>query len=170
MIRKAAVSDSEDIARIHVETWRKAYEGIIPADYLHGLSIETRAERWAQMLAEESHGTKVALNENHEVIGWTRSGPSRDEDGEGAGELYAIYLCSKYWGKGIGRELMSDALHELLETGFNTVTLWVFADNKRTIRFYEKAGFKLDGAEKTIEISGRKLREVRYRLIQHFDR
>ncbi len=45
-IRKAMSNDAEDIARIHVESWRTTYAGVIPDLYLRELSIESRKKTW----------------------------------------------------------------------------------------------------------------------------
>ncbi|TMD25492.1 MAG: GNAT family N-acetyltransferase, partial [Chloroflexi bacterium] len=42
--------------------------------------------------------------------------------------------------------------------------LWVFAANDRARRFYERAGWRLDGGTRTWEASGAALPVVRYRL------
>lgn len=37
-IRKAAVEDAAAIAKVHVDSWRTTYKGIMPSDYLNSLS------------------------------------------------------------------------------------------------------------------------------------
>ena len=63
MIREAQREDACDIARIHVSTWRDAYDGIVPASYLNGLSVKKRQERWESMLSESTDGTLVIEND-----------------------------------------------------------------------------------------------------------
>ena len=63
---------------------------------------------------------------------------------------------------GVGGELMSAALSSLRSAGFTTATLWVLADNDRAIRFYERAGWRADGAEQSADIMGVQLSEIRY--------
>jgi hypothetical protein len=45
-IRAAAPADTEAIGRVHVETWRSAYRGLVSDAYLAGLSPAERAVRW----------------------------------------------------------------------------------------------------------------------------
>lgn len=162
MIRPATVGDAGDIARIHVETWRQAYKGIVPDSYLDGLSVERRAENWGKTLAESTAGTLVAVDAKGGVVGWVSFGASRDEDGRGGGEVYAVYLQASEWGKGIGRELMAAAERGLAERGYSAFTLWVLELNSRTRRFYDKASYQPDGAKKTILLGGKELVELRY--------
>lgn len=162
-IRKAKKSDAVSIARIHVDTWRVAYAGIIPEGYLSNLSMESHEQRWARVLSKSTNGTLVAVMPDGQVVGWASFGLSRNSDGEGVGELYAIYLDVDYWGKGMGRQLMDNALSHLHGDGFAIVTLWVLQENSRARTFYEKVGFAPDGTSKVIEIDGKILTELRYR-------
>lgn len=163
MIRPAAVADAGEVARIHVETWRHAYRGIVPDSYLDGLSVERRTESWAKTISEGKTGTLVAVDERGRAAGWASFGASRDEDGSGFGEVYAVYLQAADWGKGIGRRLMAAAERGLAERGFSVFTLWVLELNARTRRFYDKSGYRPDGAKKVINLEGRELVELRYR-------
>lgn len=162
-VRTANESDAADIARIHVDTWRVAYVGIVPDSHLSRLSKAAREKRWAETLSKSTKGTRVAVGPDGQVVGWTSFGPSRDSDGQDIGELYAIYLDHSHWGEGIGRELIDDAVSLLHDDGFTSITLWVLQENSRTRAFYEKAGFSHDGASKVIEIDGKELVELRYR-------
>jgi ribosomal protein S18 acetylase RimI-like enzyme len=172
-IRDAVVADAGGIARVHVDAWRGAYAGIVPEGYLARLSKEEREKRWSAALEKSTESTRVAVSECDDVLGWTDFGPSRDADGESlktgteagsVGELYAIYLDPPHWGRGIGRDLLQDALAILRDRGFDSITLWVLEDNTRTRRFYEKAGFVFDGTSKTITVEGKELVEIRYRI------
>ncbi|WP_143247767.1 GNAT family N-acetyltransferase [Alloalcanivorax xenomutans] len=162
-IRTANKADAADIARIHVDTWRAAYTGIVPEGDLSRLSKADREKRWAKTLSESANGTHVAVGSDGLVVSWTSFAPRRDSGGRGIGELYAIYLDHSHWGEGIGRELMDDAVSLLHYHGFTSITLWVLQENSRTRAFYAQAGFSHDGASKVIEIDGKELVELRYR-------
>ena len=58
---------------------------------------------------------------------------------------------------------MDASLDRLRDLGFTEVTLWVLDTNERSRRFYEAAGFALDGATKLHEIGGQAVTEFRYR-------
>jgi GNAT superfamily N-acetyltransferase len=100
-----------------------------------------------------------------EVIGFVGCGRSMDEDAEeDTGEVYAIYLRPEVVGTGVGRSLFFRANDHLRASGFRRATLWVLAENARTRRFYEIAGWRADGTEKTEDWDGFPLREARYRI------
>jgi len=55
--------------------------------------------------------------------------------------LYAIYLERAVLGRGVGRRLLTYALHDLRLGGYGAATLRVLDGNARAIRFYEAAGW-----------------------------
>ena len=162
IIRQARLDDATDIACIHVETWRDTYAGIVPANYLDRLSIEQRQNRWTAILTRSTDKTIVLTDTSERVVGWASYGPSRDDDGNGHGELYALYLTSTDWGKGYGRQLILAVENRLTELGFANFTLWVLEQNARARRFYKRAGYQYDGSRKTIVIDEADLFELRY--------
>ncbi len=162
-IRRAEISDASEIARIHVETWRIAYAEIVPSSYLARMSKEGRARSWEHKLSDANEEVRVAALADGSIAGWISFGPSRDKDDKETGEVYAIYVDQSHWGQGTGRTLLTDAILHLGRKGYSSVSLWVLEENRRAKRFYEKAGFGLDGATKSIEIDGSELCEFRYR-------
>ena len=91
-------------------------------------------------------------------------GPSSDQDAaQGTGEVYAIFLEPDVVGTGVGRALFAQGVGDLRSLGFARATLWVLENNAPTRRFYEIAGWRTDGTEKTEDWNGFPLREVRYR-------
>lgn len=160
MIRKATVADAEAIATIHVRTWQTAYAEIFPAEFLANLSVERRVAAWREQLANNPGLTFIA-EENGLVTGWVSGGLSIDADAVGASEVQAIYVLPEYWDKGVGGELMR-AIEQALPPSHSTI-LWVLRDNQRALRFYEKLGYKADGAEEELERGGVKRWKIRLR-------
>jgi ribosomal protein S18 acetylase RimI-like enzyme len=164
LVRGATPDDIRAIATIHVETWRAAYAGTVPAAHLAALSIDEREVRWGNILATSEAPTLVVEGERG-VVGWCSYGKSRDPDrAPETGELWAIYVAPAHWSTGAGRALWLEARRALFEGCFCEATVWVFRGNARAIRFYERAGFVLEpGIDKTVTIGGAALVEVRLR-------
>jgi GNAT superfamily N-acetyltransferase len=161
VIRPATPADAEGIARVHVRTWQQAYAHVFPADELEAISLERRIDYWRPVLAGS---TGVLVTEvGGEVAGFASVGSCRDADGEGVGELFAIYVDPAHWGTGIGRDLGIAADDALRGLGFDEATLWVLEDNPRARRFYEAGGWRLDGGRRTGTHLGVETVEVRYR-------
>ena len=66
-------------------------------------------------------------------------------------------------GAGVGRTLLAAAQAELTRLGYTEAVLWVLPNNARACRFYEVAGWITDGIQRTSEVLGVAVPEVRYR-------
>jgi ribosomal protein S18 acetylase RimI-like enzyme len=88
------------------------------------------------------------------VVGFVTFGPSRDRDTVGLGEIYALYVDPGRYEGGVGRLLMAHARQRLKEQGFEAAVLWVLLGNERAARFYEREGWKPDGATREEEPYG----------------
>jgi GNAT superfamily N-acetyltransferase len=163
MVRAATPDDATEVARVHVRSWQVGYRGLLPDAYLDGLRPEDRAAHYT--FGDTSPGrpaTIVAVVEGT-VWGFTTTGPSRDDDAVGAGELLAIYVDPDRWGHGAGRLLIAAGRDRLGRQGFVDVILWVLAGNDRAQRFYHADGWVPDGSRRQQEVWGVMADEVRYR-------
>ena len=50
-VRAATADDAAGVARVHVDSWRATYKGLMPDAVLDGLSVDNRAD-WLAALAE----------------------------------------------------------------------------------------------------------------------
>ena len=97
-------------------------------------------------MAETVVAETVVAENDGAVVGFCGYGPSRDDDASpGTGEVYAIYLLEEIAGRGVGRELCVHANRRLHALGYRSVTAWVLESNVRARRFYEAAGWTVDG-------------------------
>ncbi|MFI6460706.1 GNAT family N-acetyltransferase [Streptomyces sp. NPDC050538] len=163
-IRPMTLADCDRVSEVRVLGWQFAYRGLMPQTFLDGLSATADAERRRARFAE-SDGSVLNLvaSVRDEIIGWAALGPYRDDElRAGDAELYAIYLNPKHVGTGAGRALMQEALRRCAALGHDRVYLWVVRGNARARRFYERAGFRTDGAEEPYEVEGVLVPEVRY--------
>jgi ribosomal protein S18 acetylase RimI-like enzyme len=161
-VRNATVEDAASIGRLSVRVWQGAYRGQMPDEYLDSLRPEGRTSYWHRILHQPHDEVSVIVAEQAgEIIGFVSSGPA---DGpEGTGELYVINVSPDHWGTGAGRVLLEAAERELARLGYAEATLWVLPSNARARRFYENAGWTADGSERTAEVLGVVLPELRYR-------
>jgi len=149
---------------VHVETWKVAYRGQLPDEYLDDLDAtrSRRAPIWQRAIDSPAQRVFVALRDGT-VVGFVSVGPADDKTlAADVGELYAIYVHPRAWDVGAGRGLMTRAVQALRELGYARAVLWVLGSNERARRFYEHAGWTADGATKVEERPGVALHEVRY--------
>jgi ribosomal protein S18 acetylase RimI-like enzyme len=165
-IREAVPADARAIAEIHVRSWQSAYRGQLADEYLDGLSVEDRLEQHRRSLEEpQSEWRTWVAQEGGDVAGFAVTGPSQDADAtERTGEVYAIYLEPERVGTGAGRELFDHAVGDLRQRGFDAATLWVLQTNERARRFYEVAGWALDGTVSTERVDCEMRPTLRYRI------
>jgi len=169
-IRNCEFNDIPDIAHIHVLSWKDTYRGLVPQDYLDGLSIEAREKGWESIFRDETSEDSNVLMAyvNNLPAGFISFGQARDATMKGRGEIYAIYLLKEFWSKGIGFLLFERARETLLKEGFSECYLWVLDTNKNAIDSYSRWGGTLDGAlSKNENIGSQPIREivVRFSLV-----
>jgi GNAT superfamily N-acetyltransferase len=150
-IRAAKPEDARPIAEVHVASWRHAYRGVLPADYLDRLSVHDREAMWLSAFADPDPRSGALVAEmTGRIVGFASFGPSRDEGvADETGEVPAIYVAPAVLGTGVGRKLFEAVTLTLREAGFRRATLWVLEANTSARRFYEKAGWTWDGAVST---------------------
>lgn len=162
MIRQATAADAPAIARVHGESWRTTYGGIVPDKVLANLSVERREQQWARILGnpEATGFVCVAADKTGTIIGFASGGPEREHDPVYTGELYAIYLLAEAQGKGMGRTLTQLAAERLAAAGHQAMLVWVLAANP-SCHFYAALG-GTPIREKPVTIGDATLTEVAY--------
>lgn len=161
-IRAANPDDAAGIARVHVESWRTTYRGIVPSEYLERMSPERRERFWGSVIAQADSPALVyvAASPSGEVLGFAYGGTEREGNASYTGELLAIYLLEQQQRLGVGRRLFASVVEELLRHGHASMLVRVLRDNPSR-GFYERLGGQYV-AEKPIDIGGTELIEVAY--------
>lgn len=80
VVRQARESDAPAIAEVHVASWRGAYRGLLPDEYLAGLRVERRTHMWSQILADPDVDVFVSLDKRECLVGFASLQISRDSD------------------------------------------------------------------------------------------
>ena len=180
-IRPATLNDAQSIARIRVQGWRFAYQGLISQDYLDSLSVAEDAERMRGYLSQlpqnspprrsasvqgSSDGEKqsfILAVRGDAVLGFCSfsAAPDKADRAERAtpggtmvARLHSLYIDPDTLGQGIGHALMNHALSTFAAWGCEHATLWVLEGNSRAISFYERQGWRCTGATKVDQSFG----------------
>ncbi len=149
--------DRMAISEIYEESWKYAYKGIIPQDFLNSIP----KGRWLSNLDNPTWKTLICVDDGR-IMGTSSFCRSRFEQFHDWGEIISIYLLPDYMGKGFGKTLMKFAISELKMQGYENIFLWVLEENIRARRFYEKIGFLPTDVFLDDNIGGKDLREIRY--------
>ena len=180
-IRPATPNDAQAIARIRVQGWRFAYQGLISQDYLDSLSVAEDTERMRGYLSQFPQNSPLSRSEfvqgsgdgekqsfmlavrGNAVLGFCRFSATPDKidradratPGETMnGRLHALYIDPGALGQSIGHTLMNHALSTFAAWGCERATLWVLEGNSRAISFYERQGWRCTGATKVDQSFG----------------
>lgn len=151
--------DPLQISNIYEQSWKHAYKGIIPQQFLDSIP----SGRWVKSLDTPGR-THFAAELDGKLIGTASICPSRWEKHKDCGEIVSIYFLPEYIGKGFGGALFDRCVSELTKQGFERVILWVLEENLAARRFYERNGFVCTGEYREDSIGGKPLREVLYAL------
>lgn len=159
LIRKAKIQDAESIAKVHIDTWRTTYKGIVPDEKLDNMSLERDIEMQRKFISNEEVTTLVC--EIHgQVIGFACCGERRDGPEKFKGELYGLYISKEYQGRGIGNKMVEEVVKELKSREYSSMLLWALEENS-SCKFYEKLGGQKVG-EQYLEYAGKKVRAAAY--------
>lgn len=147
-IRRAVIEDAKGIARVHVDSWRTTYKGIIPDDFLNNLSYEQRTELWKKNIAKEDNYVVVAENNEGQIVGFADAWKRETNLVESSSDLTSIYLLEEYQGQGIGKKLFKELFEHFKQLGYVKIFVEVLEENN-TRYFYENYDAKL---VKTVQI------------------
>lgn len=166
IVRDAKAEDARSVADIHVAAWRAAYRELMPAGYLASLSVDERTEMWTKSIIRGGP-SKLAIAEiDGAIAGFCSFGPTRDALPDDVAEIYAINVSPERWRLGAGRALCEHALRQAALREHKTMSLWVVKGNDPARRFYERLGYRPDGAERAnSQLVPIPFDEVRYRRL-----
>jgi len=173
-LREARLEDAEGMARVHLQSWREAYAGIIPDEILKNLDLAERVKGWKNQLGPSYEGARfnfVAEDPSQGIVGFSSGGPLRQDFGKemkfpedlkgvSDGEFYAIYLLKSHQGKGSGKKLFDCVVDGLKARGFRSMMVWVLKENMPARKFYEARGGVAIG--KAVITIGRQLDQIAY--------
>ncbi|MGW8985457.1 N-acetyltransferase family protein [Streptomyces parvus] len=137
-IRAGSRDDVEQIAALHVDSWRTAYAGIMPDSYLSGPLGAEKLDLWRARTAEPDPATGLFVAvDGREITGFAYTTPRSD----GRILLDNLHARPGRTGSGIGGRLLRHTLAwAAAEHGGRDLYLEVLSANTRAIAFYERHG------------------------------
>jgi len=139
-LREATAADAPALARLHAQSWRGFYRGVMSDAYLDGDIDADRAAFWADALALPAPGQAVIVaQEEGDLAGFVHLHANHDE--AWGSYVHALHVAEAFQGRGIGARLM-DAVGEWCERHGTRggVWLWVLEPNAPARGFYERIG------------------------------
>jgi GNAT superfamily N-acetyltransferase len=170
-VRPAEPSDAAEIARIQLVTWRAAYRDLLPAEVLDALDSDEAEATWRHTI-EQGPARVFVATEGRWHVGFVAAGVSPQDDSAGADgtptpdadqvALVSTLLVEPRWGRrGHGGRLLAAAGEAMRADGLARGISWVAEQDKASLAFWDRVGWKADGTVRTLDAGGRPLREVR---------
>jgi len=163
-VRRARPADAAGIGAVHVSSWRSAYAGVLPDDYLANLSV-ARQTAYYDRAIRIGLGVHVAVQADAEmpsgsrVIGFSTARRLRG-NAVAEGEVETLYVLDDWKEYGLGRQLLRASGQHLAAMGCKSAFAWVLRDNP-SIFFYERLGGKRV-ATSTTRVGGSDLVQTAY--------
>ncbi len=155
-------------ARLRVSmSTHAAYRGIYTDEYLEGLSVEDRAQRWAETgkghlaIDDPRYGVFIAIDKGKHV-GFADIGPC-DFGTEAQAKLYAMYIDPDCQGSDIGKALFRECVAHAKKHGFKSMTIEVLSRNDQGRHFYERMqGTPVPESEQLVSAGGTMEKVISY--------
>ncbi|MGC4940523.1 GNAT family N-acetyltransferase [Kribbella sp. DT2] len=140
-VRGARATDLLGAAEARIASWRGAFTGLVPQEFLDAMDAEAIASGWRESL-DAGRSRLYVAEFGGRIVGYAGVGPERDPSApRTTGELYALFVRPDAWGAGAGRALTGAAVDDLRAHGCDRVNLWVLEANARARAFYNRCGF-----------------------------
>ena len=132
--------DAEELAQVHVRSWRQTYAGLLPDLYLARLSEPLHARRWRKRLLRATPGeVDLTAADRDGLVGYISGGPLRGGPADEA-EVTTLYVLRSAQGQGLGRRLLGAAARAMMDGGLKRLSLTVLRGNDQAVAFYDAMG------------------------------
>jgi ribosomal protein S18 acetylase RimI-like enzyme len=139
LIRTATSTDCAAVAKIQVDSYRNAYNSLMPTEYLDAFSYAEQEQDWKDWLDRESGLLLVAENEPGHIIGYVLVQLASEEETAFECEVVALHVNRAYHRQGAGRALLAAAARHMHAQGCRSLGLWVI-DGNPAVGFYDRLG------------------------------
>ena len=137
----AGPEDARAIAALHVASWRTAYKGLVPDQFLAGPVVEDRNAAWEARMSvpDETRLVLKAVSGDDTIVGFTCV--LRDAEPAWGPLLDNLHVAPELKGRRIGARLLhaSRAWSSEVAPG-QPMHLWVIEGNTQARHFYDREG------------------------------
>lgn len=150
-IQKAKSIDIPQIARIHIDSWRKTYKGVMSESFLQSFNQKKTEKYWFDILKNKSYELLI-FKKSNQVTGFMLLNFGQPESN--SIELESLYVCPKHQEIGVGSSLIKKVINKLKSRDFGQLYTWVLEDNFKAYRFYKKHNLQYTGEQESHKIDG----------------
>ena len=143
-VRKARMSDAEDLARLYIEFWKPHKKSDPLLEFKEKLTLKNQMTAARKDIKKKSNHIFVAVKDN-EVIGFIEFFIKKNDKVfkiKEYGYLNSATILKKYRRKGIAKKLHLTAAKFLKDRGIKYIKTNVYISNKLALKAWQKIGFK----------------------------
>ena len=147
-IRKLNSSDSENLRKISIQTFKETFEEVNTEEDMQKYLDENLSIEKLKTELENPNSEFYFAENNDEILGYLKlnfKDAQTEKLEENHFEIERIYVLKAFLGQKIGQILFDKAIEIGREKNLEYVWLGVWEENHRAIKFYEKNGFEIFG-------------------------
>lgn len=134
--RLAGPTDTEAIATLHADSWRRHYRGAYSDAFLDGDVVADRLEVWSNRLRNPDPQRCTIVAEDDGLLGFAHT--VLDDDATWGALLDNLHVAHGHKRRGIGSLLLALTANAVIERREDTgLYLWVLEQNVSAQAFYE---------------------------------
>lgn len=156
-VRPATAADAGALGRVQAASWAADYARLLPSEVLTRWSPDRLADQWRAALEGPGRAAHVLVAQAAErVVGVAAAGPASDPDCEPArdAEVHLLLVDPAERGAGHGSRLLNATADVLGAAGFGRLLSWLAEADGPGIAFLAAAGWRPDGARRTLDLHG----------------
>lgn len=154
LIRYATVTDIEQMAVVHLKSWKQVYKGIFSQSYLNQLTTQKWTEQFKKdILSKKIQYLIVAYNDK--ILGVIGFGTERFLNYAQSGEIYSFYVLPAYQNQTYGKQLLTQVI-SLMKSSYSKIFVRVVVENEKAYQFYVKNNFVDTRKIEVFELNGGK--------------
>ena len=162
LLRQARPDDAEAIAALHAESWRSAYQGLVPDEFLGDRLDVERLQAWRDRFSAEDASRRIILLavSGELLIGFTCV--LADAEPSHGPLLDNLHVKPAWRGRGIGARLLRESRDWVRRAApGQPMHLWVIEGNVDARAFYRSQG-GVEGERRINMMAGIEVPAVRY--------
>lgn len=160
-VRLATPADAAAVGRVHRESWRTTYAGILPLAVISEEAGYRSEAAWLRRLSGDRPETATWIAQlDGAAAGFASCGPARHRLEGLECEIYALYVLQPAQRRGVGRALVGACARHFVRQGRFGFYLWVLKANRARL-FYESLG-GIEAGEKRERLGLHAFAEVAY--------
>lgn len=158
-VRPALADDAEELGRIHVAAWRRAFEHVLPASTLQNLDPQQFAKDWAVAISSPPSAKHRMLTAcaGPTIVGFAALAPAPQT--RQTGEIVALEIDPEHARAGHGSRLLAACTDILAETGATHVRAWALEGDHARADFLSSSGLEPLGIRRVLDVGGTRVGE-----------